>query len=87
MKFIEKKKLITVDYFGLEVQIFDYGYLAVDYSGRLHWFDSEPYRFIRYWDVQLEDYELKLNLGKVDLEGLDWKESLMKIDILIWGQS
>lgn len=79
MKIINSQK--TIDYFGVELVVPDYGWLAVDEQGDVGWFEDEPetVNFFGYgeWSGAVESGYA--SLCKVDLEGIDWKETLMEI--------
>jgi hypothetical protein len=78
MKLIEKFYTGEVDYFGIKLLLPDgFSYLATDQDGEVWAFYEEPYIGIATW--QPKHYKEKSPpslLAKVDLKGLDWKETL-----------
>jgi len=67
-----------VQYFGVDLWI-TMPYVAVDVDGSLYEYEKEPILFNIEWISSSGiDYN---RLGKVDLEGVDWKDTLLRFDI------
>ena len=75
MKIIEKQK--QIEYFGVTLTIGE-GYdvsIATDSDGCVYWYDSRIERDDEKWSL-LDAWDGRsMYLCKVDLEGLDWRES------------
>jgi hypothetical protein len=70
-----QKKVI---YFGIELMVPDYTkYLAVDEDGRLHGYKGDVVYIggIEFYGSYSDDFFI----GIVDLEGMNWKETLVEV--------
>lgn len=78
MKLIkEAKQTKRVEYFGLPLTVpFWAKYLGTDKDGELYAYESEPAKDRESW--YLFDMNLQM-IGLVDLEGLNWSESLVEV--------
>ena len=71
-----------VDYFGMKLEGVFVGWLSVDKNRYLHWSkhkpETEDYQGLQHHDrwYSIGRYE---SLGTVDLEGMDWKDTLMEV--------
>lgn len=75
MKQITAQK--TVNYFGIDLIVPDeYGFLATDKGGSVYWYEERPEFDKSQWDT---DASVGSFLCGVDLEGMDWRESLMEV--------
>ncbi len=81
MKIIELKESKKVNYFGLIIVIpWFANYLAVDQDGTLNAFQNKPIlneKGLFWWtDPTCEQFQ---QIAVVDLEDMDWKETLIKV--------
>lgn len=69
----------TVDYFGIQITVeSDINYLATTSSGVVIAFEQEPELDPKCgWLSQWEDFTI--SVATVDLEGRDWKETLLEV--------
>lgn len=68
----------NVVYFDIAMSLGDkWKYLAVDEDGQLVAFEHRPSSHGEMWDVL--DYSDYVSVAEVDLEGLDWKETLKEV--------
>lgn len=89
MKLLEKRDfevvLKTVDYFGIPLTIYDeIMWLATDENGRIYGYTVKPALSDNVWLAKnlASDW---FYIGNVDLEDLDWKDTLLKINNLTKG--
>jgi hypothetical protein len=67
----------TVNYFGIYLIVPDEkGWLTTDSDGSVYWYDTKPVKDGYEWGG---DYGSMIFICKVDLEGMDWKNSLMEV--------
>lgn len=81
MKIIELKESKKVNYFGFIIIIpWFANYLAVDQDGTLNAFQNKPELneegFFWWTDPTCEQFQ---QVAVVDLEGMNWKETLIKV--------
>jgi len=70
---------VSVDYFGIRLLVNGYGYIATDEDGTVWWYKEEPTYSSREWHCSCDIDKLLT----VDLEGVDWKDTLRPVqDIL-----
>jgi len=68
---------VTVDYFGIKLQVRRDGWISTDHEGVVSWTLEKPVadnEFFWYTEQDMDD------LLQVDLEGRDWKQTLRKVD-------
>jgi hypothetical protein len=66
-----------VNYHGINVIVPDeQGRLAIDKDEMLYWYSDEP---VADGDVWVTSHGMFCYICKVDLEGMDWKDSLMEV--------
>lgn len=82
---VPKQRLMKqIEYFGLTLNVPEEAkYISVDTDGEIIvWFGIyKPYVRMYTWDV--EDWVgevIEYDLGQVDLEGVDWRETLVELD-------
>lgn len=87
MKEISMNRLhiLKVDYFGLTLFIpmdYLYGYICVDSLGWLCAYSNKPDNDDTSWNIGSSGCGYSAVLGKVDLEGMDWKETCVCVQSL-----
>ena len=65
-----------VQYFGIEIVI-QYPYVATDENGLINNFERKPKPIRCYFTADGEEVEIT----KADLEGMDWKDTLVKFKL------
>lgn len=84
---VEYNQYKTVKYFDIELNVpFDTRYLATDGDGEVYAFRvgwKNPIADTSYWDfckgLYVELYDEPTLVAEVDLQGMDWKETLQEI--------
>lgn len=80
----EIRKTKQIEYFGLTLTVPDEAkYISIDQDGEIIvWFSiHKPYVRMYTWGV--EDWVgevIEFDLGQVDLEDLDWRETLVELE-------
>lgn len=88
MKLIELAiRTKQVEYFGMMLDIPETAkYLACDDSGELYAYESKPLKSTRpgseFWkpDYRATENTASFHIGYVDLEGMDWKDTLVSYE-------
>lgn len=82
---VPKQRLMKqIEYFGLTLNVPEEAkYISVDTDGEIIvWFGIyKPY--VRMYTLDVEDWVgevIEYDLGQVDLEGVDWRETLVELD-------
>lgn len=80
MKKLSGNSFKTVDYFGVMLAVGDnIRYLATTKDGDVIAFDQKPARHMELgWLSACESFIV--SIAKVDLEGMDWKDTLMEVE-------
>lgn len=70
---LKEQSFKTIKYFGIVISVpEEVLYVAVDEDGEVYGYEIEPHYNIHSWDAYYNNHFL----GVVDLEGMDWKETL-----------
>lgn len=88
MKLVKEKEYRLVDYFGIPVRINkNIKCLAADENGLVYGYNKRP--ICTVLDCWLEDISSNSEshfIMEVDLEGMDWKDTLLEIDDVTKGE-
>ena len=78
-------EIITINYFGILLNVPNFGFLAIDQAEDLYWYRERPKMELTHGYFYLENEDNRASeicsefIADVDLRDLDWKDSLIKI--------
>jgi len=80
MKLLSGHKTKNIRYFGIDMTVREsVKFLATDEDGEVYGFDMKPTTKATFWHVSEYAYDF---VADVDLEGMDWKDTLVELPVL-----
>lgn len=78
---VNKETQVFTDYYGSAIPVEPWAkFIAVDADGKVHCYDEKPafYEAEKQWLINFDGWLVRY-CGEVDLEGVDWRNTLRKI--------
>lgn len=78
---VNKETQVFTDYYGFTIPVEPWAnFIAVDADGKVHCYDEEPdfYEAEKQWLINFDGWRVRY-CGEVDLEGMDWRDTLREI--------
>lgn len=78
---VNKETQVFTDYYGSAIPVEPWAnFIAVDADGKVHCYDGKPYSYKagRQWMIGCDGTKVRY-CGEVDLEGMDWRDTLKEI--------